>query len=261
MRVTTRSLAALLFVLALSLSPRADASDPIGVYGIIDKVVLEPETGPAERIQVWGAFALAKNEPRNAYRDAARGCLYFTLPAEKADEVRREWEDLRKVAGTGECVGFGFRHSKSFTLRRGVEKTSKTGEAAKPDLYPMGWGVHRLPADRDYGPVRQVMSLPAPKSPADGGSAAPGCVELLAVNASLKLAAGGKYYFEIQTRGGEKERSPAINPGEKETRWKPALELKAGETYTWRVWLKDGDWTGPTASAEFSVKAPAEAKA
>ena len=34
------------------------ASDMVGVYGVVEKVVVEPADGPAQRIQIWGAFAL-----------------------------------------------------------------------------------------------------------------------------------------------------------------------------------------------------------
>lgn len=38
---------------------RVDASDPTGAYAVIDKLVLEPAEGQAQRVQIWGAFSLA----------------------------------------------------------------------------------------------------------------------------------------------------------------------------------------------------------
>ncbi|MCA1660297.1 MAG: hypothetical protein LC642_07155, partial [Verrucomicrobiaceae bacterium] len=35
------------------------ASDLVGVYAFIEKVVLEPSDAAPERIQLWGGFALA----------------------------------------------------------------------------------------------------------------------------------------------------------------------------------------------------------
>ena len=32
------------------------ASGPLGIYGIVEKVVFEPNEAAPERIQVWGAF-------------------------------------------------------------------------------------------------------------------------------------------------------------------------------------------------------------
>ena len=40
------------------------ASGPIGVYGIVEKVVFEPSASAPERIQVWGAFAYAGDRRR-----------------------------------------------------------------------------------------------------------------------------------------------------------------------------------------------------
>ena len=40
-------------------------SDWIGVYARIDKVSLEPNATAPERIQIWGAFALASKGDRN----------------------------------------------------------------------------------------------------------------------------------------------------------------------------------------------------
>ena len=53
-----RSIAALAFGLILGASALF-ASGPVGLYGIIDKVVFEPNESAPERLQVWGAFAYA----------------------------------------------------------------------------------------------------------------------------------------------------------------------------------------------------------
>ncbi len=46
---------AVLFVFLMA--PRLIASGPVGIYGIVEKVVFEPNERSPERIQVWGAFA------------------------------------------------------------------------------------------------------------------------------------------------------------------------------------------------------------
>ena len=100
----------------LLLAPRLLASGPVGIYGIIERVVFEPSEQAAERIQVWGAFALVDhgaNTPATAA--PARGYLYFKAPAAVAGvftaadvtAVRREWADLKAVAGMGQAIGFG----------------------------------------------------------------------------------------------------------------------------------------------------------
>jgi hypothetical protein len=102
---------ALLFGLA---APRA--SGPVGIYGIVERVVFEPSEQAAERIQVWGVFALVDGgtDAPLGTTPPTRGYLYFKLPTEfgghatgDVKTVRREWNDLKAVAGTGQAIAFG----------------------------------------------------------------------------------------------------------------------------------------------------------
>jgi hypothetical protein len=111
MKLKTAALvASLAFVLGLQ---GADASGPLGVYGIVEKVVMEPSEQTPERIQVWGAFAYVDGGLDRALNvsSAKRGFLYFKLPpsapASEVALVKREWSDLKAVAGTGQAIGFG----------------------------------------------------------------------------------------------------------------------------------------------------------
>ena len=89
------------------------ASGPIGMFGIVEKVVFEPNEASAERAQVWGAFAYVEGGPSRgtAVSAARRGYLYFRLDpsstSAQREVVRTEWADLKAVAGTGQAVGFG----------------------------------------------------------------------------------------------------------------------------------------------------------
>jgi hypothetical protein len=93
------------------------ASGPVGIYGIVEKVVFEPNERAPERIQVWGAFAYAEGAGGRALSisPAKRGYLYFKLPtvipgfteASQLETVRKEWADLKAVAGTGQAIAFG----------------------------------------------------------------------------------------------------------------------------------------------------------
>jgi hypothetical protein len=115
------------------------ASGPVGIYGIVERVVFEPNETAPERVQVWGAFvyangcsssaawaagapvecgvlsARAAENQRGGVSPVSRGYLYFKLPAvvpdltteADVDLVKREWADLKAVAGTGQAVGFG----------------------------------------------------------------------------------------------------------------------------------------------------------
>ena len=89
-------------------------SGGVGIYGIVEKVVMEPNESAPQRIQVWGAFAYVETSAGfgTTVSVAKRGYLYFRLEAPAygafdARVVRNEWADLKAVAGTGQAVGFG----------------------------------------------------------------------------------------------------------------------------------------------------------
>src|SRR5262245_26551012 len=94
---------------ALLLAAQAGrASDPVGVYALIDKVEFEPSEGQPDRVRVWGLFALSLGRA-DEYTEPARGFLYFSLPRGKEEAARREWNDFKKVAGTRTCIAFADR--------------------------------------------------------------------------------------------------------------------------------------------------------
>lgn len=117
------------------------ASDMVGVYGVIEKVVLEPAGAAPQRIQVWGAFALADQKSGSTYGPAQRGYLYYTCMAGQETACRKEWADLKSVAGKDTGVGFGARYKETGRIRKADEKP------ASPDVYPIERGVMRLSAD------------------------------------------------------------------------------------------------------------------
>jgi hypothetical protein len=126
-------------VMSLALSPAPlRASDITGIYAIVEKVVPEPNTAEPLRIQVWGAFAFSTGQPGNDYQPPRRGYLYYSCPAGKEATCRREWADLRSVAGTGTAVGFGGRYTPTGRLRLSTEPVGN------PDVYPIQMGVSKL---------------------------------------------------------------------------------------------------------------------
>src|SRR5688572_26933929 len=87
-------------------SSTAIASDPVGVYSFVDKVVLEPSDGQPERIQIWGGFAVAEGYGYT-YAPAKRGYMYFTVKPGEEETCRKEWSDLKGLAGSDEFIAFG----------------------------------------------------------------------------------------------------------------------------------------------------------
>jgi len=141
----------------------AHASDPTGIYGFVDRVVFEPNDAAPERVQVWGGFALAKVGAGNVqYYDAERGYLYFKLRPGSEEICKKEWADLKSVAGTKQVVSFGSRYSDPQPKLRKPDATVEN-----PDVYPQSWGMTKVPI-RDYTPLKQLeklMEKPATETP------------------------------------------------------------------------------------------------
>ena len=146
---TIQLLAKVLLVFAGSVA-LAQASDPTAVYARVDKVVLEPNANSPETIQVWGVFSLAKSNDRNAYLPPARGYLYFKLAHYQQETARKEWADLKEVAGTGQIVAFGSRDDPA-RLRKADERPEN------PDPYSTNIGLQKVSGNTDYPPVRALV--------------------------------------------------------------------------------------------------------
>jgi hypothetical protein len=119
------------------------ASGPIAVYALVDKVTFEPDADKPERIRISGVFITSILDPVNstAYSTPQRGYLYFRLPAGNQELVRREWEDLKSVAGKLQVVGFGSSWGAN------VRVWKSTGAVESPDDYPMGNGLVKIYSD------------------------------------------------------------------------------------------------------------------
>jgi hypothetical protein len=145
------------------------ASGPIGVYALIDKVVLEPNDTAPDRAQIWGVFVVADTQRSTPVFPAKRGYLYFQLPGEgvwregvsRSEVTRREWNDLKAVAGTGQMVGFG----SSWVGTGGGAPTepyrvrSASESPAAPNQYVLNAGVVKLSASGSYsGSYEEILN-------------------------------------------------------------------------------------------------------
>jgi hypothetical protein len=160
--------AALIAALAGLASAHALASGEAGIYGIVERVVFEPDARAPERVQVWGAFALIERTqtagPRGTavqgqaftnylHQKPTRGYLYFRLPdvTTETENARREWSDLASVAGTQQAVAFGywsrFRGDKLMRIRDGGSKPEN------PDPYYTDMGVAKLAASGSHANI------------------------------------------------------------------------------------------------------------
>jgi hypothetical protein len=151
------------------------ASGPIGIYGIVEKVVFEPSEQAPERLQVWGAFAYTDGvgDTGMATSPVRRGYLYFTVPAAQIDLVKKEWADLKAVAGTGQAIAFGswlyiggfggldpavdtagppyvIQRASSGNLVTDMRVRPATETPAKPSIYQTNAGIVRLSAEGNH---------------------------------------------------------------------------------------------------------------
>jgi hypothetical protein len=140
MTMKKRTLTAMLSLGALAIvaAMTAAASVPLGVYAVIDKVVLEPSDAEPQRVQVWGAFAVWSEYDGLGYRAPKRGYLYYSCAKEQIRICRSEWADLRSVAGNGQMIGFGSRSLAAGRVRAADER------ASAPESYPIQFGVVQL---------------------------------------------------------------------------------------------------------------------
>lgn len=129
----------------------ARASDRVGVYALVDKVTLEPSAEKPERIQISGVFARATPNDRNLYDAPQRGYLYFTLPIGREDLARREWNDLKELAGTRKVVALGSRDG----IKPRIRRTDEKPEGA--DVYEVNAGLVKIRSDTDYAPVKSLL--------------------------------------------------------------------------------------------------------
>ena len=135
--MTTR-LIFILTLLSAAAAVTANASVPLGVYALVDEVVLEPSDAAPQRVQVWGTFALWDEGPGLGYRAPRRGYLYYSCAKEQIGICRNEWADLKSTAGTGQLIGFGSRSLAPGRVRAAGEV------ASAPERYPIQFGVVQL---------------------------------------------------------------------------------------------------------------------
>ena len=162
--MTIRRAVAVTVLLLGVLVIRISASGQSGIYAVVERVALDPPSGPAQRIQVWGAFALMERSRQGftsyVFRQPVRGYMYFEIPAgQNAENARREWKDLAAVAGTKQAIAFGYWDQ----YRGDVMPTVRAADVkpALPDPYLMDVGLTKLSAGSPGGIVDQLLALVA----------------------------------------------------------------------------------------------------
>jgi len=74
----------------------------------------------------------------------------FKLAGNK-EAARKEWADLKEVAGTGRIVAFGSRYDPQARLRKADERPEN------PDPYSTNIGLQEVRGRTDWPPVRALL--------------------------------------------------------------------------------------------------------
>lgn len=153
------------------------ASGPASTYAVLERVAFEPNEAAAERIQIWGAFAYVQGGIRSPLLTSApeRGSMYFRTPANASEgqkqAIRKEWADLKAVAGTGQAIAFGnWFYIGDFSqapgngriLANNVDRSQGSGDVrvrkdpeakGEPTVYTTGSGLVKLPVTGSHAAV------------------------------------------------------------------------------------------------------------
>lgn len=132
----------------LSLAPRIVMAkgNSIGIYAVVDQVTFDQNGASPNTIRISGVFVLPVPMSSGGYKPPQRGYLYFRVPpeVEQAALTRKDWAQLKTVAGTGKVVGFAFYwvpnpNDPYGNPHHSLEEVSVQtgGDAAPPDVYPL----------------------------------------------------------------------------------------------------------------------------
>ena len=100
------SLITALFFFALAATPAFAKNVSVGIYAVVDEVTFEPQGSAPNLIRISGVFVVPVPISSGLYRPPQRGYLYFRLRPGMEQAIRKDWSQLKAVAGTGQVVGF-----------------------------------------------------------------------------------------------------------------------------------------------------------
>ena len=130
-------------LVALSTTTAIAKGGTIGIYAIVDDIVLEPNDNAPERVRIGGVFVVPVPQSSGQYKAPQRGHLYFRLAPGMDSVVRTEWAELKALAGTGQGVGFAQYWVPNPNDRFGNPhhalrvKVRDDSDLDEPDVYPL----------------------------------------------------------------------------------------------------------------------------
>jgi len=131
--------------LLLSLAPAAVFAKnvSVGIYAVIDQVTFEPDGASPNLVRISGVFVVPIPMSSGDYRTPQRGYLYFRIRPGMEQASRKDWNQLKSIAGTGQVVGFAQYWvpnpgDPSGNPHHSLEVTVYADhDAASPDAYPV----------------------------------------------------------------------------------------------------------------------------
>lgn len=139
-----------LFLLAatllLSLAPaalNAKGTTAVGIYAVIDQVTFDRDGDSPTLVRISGTFIVPVPMSSGDYKAPQRGYLYFRVPPGAEEAARKEWSELKTLAGTGQVVGFAYYWTPNPSdpwgnPHRSLEvKVRAEGDATPPEVYPL----------------------------------------------------------------------------------------------------------------------------
>ena len=160
------SLITALFFLALAATPAFAKNVSVGIYAVVDEVTFEPQGSAPNLVRISGVFVVPVPISSGLYRPPQRGYLYFRLRPGMEQAIRKDWSQLKAVAGTGQVVGFAQYwvwvppnpNDRLSNMYHSLEARVRTEEdVAPPDEYPIpnakGIVRHREPTDPDFDKI------------------------------------------------------------------------------------------------------------
>src|SRR5205823_2234319 len=116
------------------------------------------------------------------YSEPVQGYYYFKADKGTEDICRKEWADMKKIAGTGQVIGFADTHNYETLVK--VRKSNEKPE--KPDSFPLGNGVVKIGDNSNFSPIKELRQIPTIKAPSEGDLVPPGEITLTVHNIADK---------------------------------------------------------------------------
>jgi hypothetical protein len=168
--IRTMLFAMLIALMVCSAATPLLADGPVGVYAMVQKVVMEPNEQMPSRIQIWGVFVWVDGGVKTPgpINLPQRGYLYFKLPENPAQAAaaKMQWGEIKTLAGTSQVIAFGnWNYAGPFedlyipapgnSEEVRVRKQNET--PAKAITYPAGMGLMKIANDKSHADLINLM--------------------------------------------------------------------------------------------------------